>query len=78
MILLARFRSPLNRPSLRLVAVGSLVAAVALFTYGLQTSAPVDAESAGSEMAGTVQADNDAPDFSATNVRIDRVGGSWF
>jgi hypothetical protein len=70
MIRLARFRSPLNRPSLRLVAVASLVAAVALFTYALQTSTPVDAESAGSELAGTVQADNDAPDFSAAKVPV--------
>ena len=70
MIRLARFRSPLNRPSLRLVAVASLVAAVALFTYALQTSTPVDAESAGSELAGTVQADKHARDFSATNVPV--------
>jgi PEP-CTERM motif len=70
MILLARFRSSLIRPSLRLVAVGSLVAAVALFTYALQTSAQFDAESAGSELAGTVQADSDAPDFSATNAPV--------
>ena len=70
MILLARFRSPLSRPSLRLVAVASLVTAVALFTYALQTSTPVDAESAGSELASTVQADSDAPDFSATNAPV--------
>ena len=70
MILLVRFRSLLIRISLGLVAVGSLVAAVALFVYAPPTSAPVDAESADSELAGTVQADNDAPDFSATTAPL--------
>jgi len=70
MILLVRFRSLLIRISLGLVAVGSLVAAVALFTYARQTSTPVDAESAGTELAGTLQTDNDAPDFSATNAPL--------
>src|SRR5688572_5207436 len=70
MILLDRFRSPLISPSLRLVAVVSLVAAVALFTYALQPSTPVDVESAGSELADTFQADNDAPDFSGTNAPV--------
>ena len=60
MILLDRFRSPLISPSRRLVAVVSLVAAVALFTYARQPSTPVDVESAGS----------DAPDFSATNAPV--------
>ena len=69
-MMLASFRSSLIRPSLRLVAVGALVAAVALFTYALHTSAHVDAESAGTELAGAVQVDNDAPEFSATDAPV--------
>ena len=63
-ILLARFRSPLIRPGLRLVAVVSLVAAFALFAYALQP------ESTGSELAGTVKADSNASGFSATNAPV--------
>jgi hypothetical protein len=41
-----------------------------MFIYALQPGRTVDTASAAGESAGTVQADNDAPDFSATNEPV--------
>ncbi len=70
MILPARFRSPRIRHKYRRVVVASLVAAVAMFIIALQPGRPGDTASAAGASAGTVQADNDAPDFSATNAPV--------